>query len=251
MRLKDRVAVVTGGGRGIGRTYSLRLAEEGAAVAIADIAIDDAQQTASEIQAGGGRAIAVKMDVGDLHSVEEGIKQTAEQLGGVDVLVNNAALFANLKRKSFEEISLDEWDRVMEINLRGPFICSRAVYPYMKQRGKGKIINISSGSIFTARNQLAHYVAAKMGLIGLTRALAVEMGPAGVRVNSVCPGPTASGTNAEISPMEWLEAKAKNNCLKRVERPEDLAGTIVFLASDDSDFMTGQTLVVDGGYNFH
>lgn len=251
MRLKDRVAIVTGGGRGIGRAYSLRLAAEGAAVVIADIAIDDARQTVSDIEEQGGRALAIRMDVSDPESVERCMKEAAEHFGGIDILVNNAAMFANLTRKSFLEIDLDEWDRVMAVNLRGPFLCARAAFPYMKQRGKGKIINIASGSIFTAKNQLAHYVASKMGLVGLTRALAVEMGRDGVRVNTLSPGPTASGTNERISPMEWLEAKAKDNCLGKVERPEDLAGTIVFLASDDSDFITGQMIVVDGGYNFH
>lgn len=251
MRLRGRVAVVTGGGLGIGRAYALGLAGEGAAVAVADIAASAAEAVAAEIIGRGGRAIPVPVDVADIEGARRMCAQTASAFGGIDVLVNNAALFAALERRPFFEITPEEWDRVMAVNLRGVFLCCQAAYPYLKARGGGSIINITSSSIFAARNRLAHYVAAKMGVVGLTRALAREMGDDGIRVNTVAPGVTASGTNTRISPPEAQAAAAAERCLKRVQVPEDLVGTVLFLASDESAFISGQLIVVDGGRVFH
>ncbi|MDR7523049.1 MAG: glucose 1-dehydrogenase [Armatimonadota bacterium] len=251
MRLSGRVAIITGGGLGIGRAYALGFAREGAAVAVADIDAAAAAAVAAEIGGRGGRAIPIPVDVADDEAVRRMCEETAEAFGGIDILVNNAALFAALERKPFHAITPEEWDRVMAVNLRGVFLCCRAAYPYLKARGGGSIINITSSSIFTARNRLAHYVAAKMGVVGLTRALAREMGDDGIRVNAVAPGVTASGTNERISPPEAQAAAAAERCLKRIQVPEDLVGTVLFLASDEGAFISGQMIVVDGGRVFH
>ena len=251
MRLQNRVAIVTGGGKGIGRTYSMRLAQEGARVCVADIDQSAAEQTSAEIRDLGGEALPIHLDVGNPESIEEMTRLAMKRFGRIDVLVNNAALYSVLDRISFTEITTDEWDRVMTINVRGVFQCSQAVYPHMKAQGKGKIINISSGAVFTASSNMAHYVTSKMAVIGLTRALAREMGKDNICVNAITPGATASGVNERLSPPERLSAKAAQRCIPRVQKPEDLAGTVVFLASDDSDFMTGQVLNVDGGLVFH
>ncbi|HEX4840908.1 MAG TPA: glucose 1-dehydrogenase [bacterium] len=251
MRLRGRVAIVTGGGKGIGRAYSIGLAREGAAVVVADIDAEAARETAGEIIAQEGRATAVSVDVADERSVRAMCAQVGETYGGFNILVNNAALFAVLDRKPFYQISTEEWNRVLAVDLTGMFLCCREAYPHLKARGQGSIINISSTSVFEARNRLAHYVAAKMGVIGLTRALAREMGEDGIRVNAIGPGVTASGTNERITPPEVLASRAAERSLKRVEVPEDLVGAVIFLASDDSAFMTGQLLVVDGGKVFH
>ncbi|MBI4482904.1 MAG: SDR family oxidoreductase [Acidobacteria bacterium] len=185
-RLEGKAAIVTGGGKGIGHASCKRLAQEGAQVAIADIDYEAARAVAAEL-AGKG-----EVDVSDWESVQEMASCAAQAFGGIDVLVNNAALYSTLQRKPFHEISPEEWDRVMAVNLRGPFLCARAVYPFMKVRGKGKIINISSSSVLS-----------------------------------------------------------KERCIPRPQYPEDLDGTLVFLASDDSDFMTGQCLTVDDGFRFY
>jgi 3-oxoacyl-[acyl-carrier protein] reductase len=251
MRLRDRVAIVTGGGKGIGRSYSLGLADEGAAVGVADIDTAAAARVAAEISERGGRAIAVEVDVADAAAVENMCATVAQTFGGLDILVNNAGLFAVLKRKPFFQVTPEEWDRVMAVNLKGVFLCCLAAFPHLRARSRGTIINISSSSIFAASNRLVHYVASKMGVVGLTRALAREMGEYGIRVNAVAPGVVASGTNEEITPPAMLAASAAARSLSRIQVPADLVGTIVFLASDDSSFMTGQLIVVDGGTVFY
>ena len=251
MRLQNRVAIVTGGGKGIGRTYSMRLAQEGARVCVADIDQSAAEQTSAEIRDLGGEALPIHLDVGNPESIEEMTRLAMKRFGRIDVLVNNAALYSVLDRISFTEITTDEWDRVMTINVRGVFQCSQAVYLHMKAQGKGKIINISSGAVFPASSNMAHYVTSKMAVIGLTRALAREMGKDNICVNAITPGPTASGVNERISPPERLSNMAAKRSIPRIQKPEDLTGTVVFLASDDRDFRAGQVLNVDGGLVFH
>lgn len=163
--------------------------------------------------------------------------------------MNNAAMFANLTRKSFDEITPDEFDRVLAVNVKGPWLCALAVTPQMRSQGKGKIINVGSGSVFLATNRLAHYVASKMGVIGLTRALARELGKDSICVNTLIPGST--NTNAENTTQEYLNEQARNRSIPRVAVPTDLVGGAVFLASDDSDFMTGQSMMIDGGRLFN
>jgi 3-oxoacyl-[acyl-carrier protein] reductase len=221
------------------------LAGEGASVVIADIQEEQAAQTAREIVDEGGRAIATYLDQSQPESCELMARTAKREFGDVEVLVNNAALFSGLERKNALEISPEEWEKVIQVDLTGPFYCCLAVMPGMVERGYGKIINISSGATFTARNQLAHYVAAKMGIVGLTRALAREYGNSGVRVNALSPGATASG--AEASTPEYLKSRIGTRAIQRIQTPDDLLGAVIFLSSPMSDFITGQNLVVDGG----
>ena len=251
MKLKGKVAIITGGARGLGKAYALRLAEEGAAIVVADVL--DAGPVQEEIEKKGGRALALRTDVSDEAGTKEMAYKTTERFGRIDVLINNAAVFANLGKKLFMEISADEWDKVICINLKGVFLCCKAVYPQMKKQGKGKIINISSSTFFSGVPYYIHYVTSKGGIVGFTRALAREVGGDGISVNAVAPGLTVSEAlrGDPKYPEDHFRRVASARCFKRNELPEDLAGTIVFLASDDSDFITGQTIVVDGGGIFH
>ncbi len=251
MRLDKKVAIVTGGGKGIGRHYALALAREGAAVTVADIDGAATVSTAQEITTAGGRALALEIDVSSEDSTLRMAEETARAFGGIDVLVNNAALMSALPRSSWLEIPVEEWDRVMGVNMRGVFLCSRAVFPYMKERGGGSIINISSSRVWSGRPDRLHYTASKMGVIGITRSLSREVGEFNIRVNAVTPGQTASETQVATTDPERLAARVKERALKRIQTPEDLVGTIVFLASDESAFITGQTINVDGGQAMH
>lgn len=247
MKLKDRVAIVTGAAQGLGRSYALSLSQEGAKVVAVDIL--DAAPVRKEIEEKGGEALALYTDVSNEKSTEEMAKNTLERFGRIDVLVNNAAIFATIKRKPFFEISEKEWDDVMRVNNKGVFFCCKAVYPQMKRQKKGKIINVSSGVPFKGFPLFLHYVTSKAGVIGMTRAMAREMGSDGICVNAIAPGYTITGEMPQDSGVDdpALKASVMSRCIQRHERPEDLTGTVVFLASDDSDFITGQTIVVDGG----
>lgn len=250
-RLADRVAIVTGAAQGIGAEYARRLAQEGAAVVCADVV--DAAPIAQEIVAAGGRAIAVHCDVASAESTRAMAAAAVAAFGRIDILVNNAGLFTNLQPKPFDQIDSAEWDRVMAVNVRGPFECARAVAPFMRERGYGKIINIASGTVFKGVPMLLHYVSSKGAVVAMTRALARELGGSGIRVNSLAPGLTAS-ENTRANPF-WAGAAATSNiatrAIQREALPEDMAGTLVYLASADSDFVTGQVLVVDGGSVMH
>lgn len=247
MRLQDRVAIVTGGGYGIGRSYSAGIAREGGKVLIADINEDAAKQAERQIQDAGGHALAVRTDVSDEQSVEAMARAALDRFGRIDILVNNAAYFAALPLHDLDEIDVEEWDKVMAINLRGPFLCTKAVVPQMKQQRYGKIINISSASILNGNPRRIHYVTSKSGIIGFTRSLARALGDYNICVNSVMPGSTVSEGTLLAYPYEQFERTAGNRALKRIQQPEDLVGTILFLSSSDSDFVTGQAINVDGG----
>lgn len=251
MRLKDKVAIVTGGAQGIGRAYALRLGEEGAKVVIADIL--DGSGVVQEIKKKGGEALTLHTDVTDEQSTQEMAQKTVEWFGRIDILINNAAFFSNIVKKPFHQISAEEWDTVIRVNLKGPFLCSKAVYPQMKKQHKGKIINVSSGTFFRGLPHFLHYVTSKGGVIGFTRALAREVGDDGICVNTIVPGYTETEILKEKpqDPEEVIKATVANRCIKRAETPEDLTGTIVFLASNDSDFITGQAITVDGGSAFN
>jgi NAD(P)-dependent dehydrogenase (short-subunit alcohol dehydrogenase family) len=249
MRLKDKVCIVTGGGLGIGRAYCLGLAREGARVVVADIA--DPQPVVKEIEARGGQALGVGCDVSKEDDTLRLATRSIDRWGRIDVLVNNAAIYGVIKRRPFMEIPVEEWDRVMAVNLRGLFLCARAVFPTMKAQGKGKIINISSSTFFKGVPNYIHYTTSKGGVVGFTRSLARELGDFGIRVNAVAPGFTLSGENEKNQTEEAKQANIAMRMLKRAQVPDDLVGTIVFLASDDSDFMTGQTIAVDGGAVVH
>jgi 3-oxoacyl-[acyl-carrier protein] reductase len=249
-RLAGKVAIVTGGASGLGKTFCLALAQEGASLVVADIKEKEAEQTASEIKAKGGRAISIKTDVTSEAATLAMAEETVKQFGKIDILVNNAALVFGITRKPFTEIPPDEWDKLMTVNLKGAFLCSRAVFPQMKKQGKGKIINLTSETAFTGSRYMVHYVTSKGGILSLTKALAVEVGQYGIRVNAIGPGFTDSEASRSLID-DIAKYDVRLTPLGRLEVPEDLAGALIFLASDDSDFITGQTLVVDGGRYMH
>jgi len=247
VRLEGRVAIVTGGARHIGAEYCRRLAEEGAAVVVADIL--EGEAVAEQIRSKGGRAIALKVDVSNEEDTTRLVAETLKAFVRIDILVNNAAIFINIQRHPFYEITSEEWDRVSAVNIKGPFLCAKAVFPQMKEQKYGKIINISSSTVYWGTPNFLHYVASKAALIGMTRALAREVGDYGICVNAIAPGLVEhEGQNA---PRALTELQLKARSIKRLQTPEDLLGTLVFLASSESDFMTGQAIVVDGGSVFH
>jgi NAD(P)-dependent dehydrogenase (short-subunit alcohol dehydrogenase family) len=249
MRLKDKIVIVTGGAQGIGRVYGLGVAGEGARVVVADVV--DPTPTVKEIEAGGGQALGVTCDVSREADTQRLATETLARFGRIDVLVNNAAVYGTLKRRPFMEIPVEEWDRVMAVNLRGLFLCARAVFPTMKAQGKGKIINIASSTFFKGVPHYIHYTTSKGGVVGFTRSLARELGEFGIRVNAIAPGFTLSGENEKNISEERKQENVRMRMLKRAEVPQDIVGTLIYLASDDSDFVTGQTLLVDGGGSVH
>jgi NAD(P)-dependent dehydrogenase (short-subunit alcohol dehydrogenase family) len=249
-RLAGRTAIVTGGAKGIGRHYSFALAAEGARVMIADIA--DGEEVAREIAAAhGANSVASAIaDVRDEDAVSKLVAAAIERFGRIDILVNNAALFAPLAEQKCTEIDAATWDQVMAVNLRGPFLMVKHVAPHMQAQGYGKIINIGSGTAYRGIPWMLHYVTSKGGIMAFTRALARELGEHGIRVNTLAPGFTMSDTVMAQNPGHVASARERavaSRSLKRDETPADLLGALVFLASADSDFVTGQTIAVDGG----
>ena len=249
-RLEGRVAIVTGGAKGIGAHYSGVLAAEGARVMIADIA--DGQELAAGIAAkhGANSVVSEIFDVSDEGSVKRLVAKTLERFGQIDVLVNNAALYAPLHEQKFTEIDADLWDKVMAINLRGPFLMAKHVAPEMAKRGYGKIINIGSGTAYRGIPWMMHYVTTKGGIMAMTRSMSRELGDDGIRVNTLMPGFTLSDSIVNQNPGHVETARNRavaSRAIKRDMHPQDLLGALVFLSSADSDFITGQTIAVDGG----
>lgn len=242
MSLHGRVAVVTGAGRGIGRAIALRLAREGAAVALWDLRSHDVQDVAQAVQAMGGKAITCVGDAADAGEVARSAAQTRQELGPIAILVNNAGMTGF---HPFLSISEEMWDRMLQVNTKGPFLCTRECLPDMLSAGWGRIINISSSSAQTGASSMAHYVASKGGVIGLTKALAMEFAQTGITVNHVPPGFVDTPMLRE-SPVD-VDAFAEKTPMKRAGHPEDIAGAVAYLASDEAGYVTGQTLSVNGG----
>jgi 3-oxoacyl-[acyl-carrier protein] reductase len=249
--LTGRTVIVTGGGKGIGKVYAQEFAKAGARVVAADIDAPAAKSVAEALAAAGLEALGLGVDIADEPSVLAMAKAALERFRTIDVLINNASLMSVLPRRSWLEIPVDEWDRVMAVNLRGMFLCCRAVFPAMKTQGYGKIVNISSSRFFEGSPNRLHYTTSKAGVIGFTRALAREVGEFGITVNAVAPGLTASDTQVSSTSDNYLAARSSGRAIDRVQVPEDLVGAVMFLSSPASDFMTGQTLLVDGGKMMH
>jgi 3-oxoacyl-[acyl-carrier protein] reductase len=249
--LADRTVIVTGGGKGIGKVYAQEFARAGAKVVAADIDGEAAEAVARGIVADGGQALGLKTDVADAESAKAMAQAALDRFGVIDVLVNNASLMSVLPRRSWLEIPVEEWDRVMAVNLRGLFLCSRAVFPAMRERGRGKIVNISSSRVWEGTPNRLHYTTSKAGVIGFTRALARELGEFGITVNAVTPGMTLSETQVATTSNNYVATRASGRALGRDQYPEDLVGTVMFLSSAASDFITGQTVNVDGGKAMH
>jgi 3-oxoacyl-[acyl-carrier protein] reductase len=243
-RLDQRIAIVTGAGQGIGRAIALGFSREGARVVIADVNEESASTVKNEIEAGGGRALVIRTDVSNEISVQAMAKKSLEEFGRLDILVNNAGIFPT---SSVEEMREEDWDRVIGTNLVGAFLCSRAVVPKFLEQGTGRIISLTSGRAFQGAKNGAHYAASKAGIVGFSKSLALELAPHGVTVNVICPGITDTAQPRGHQTEEQMYAQAKRIPLGRIGQPEDLVGPAVFLASDAAAFVTGQTMLVNGG----
>ena len=253
MRLQNKVTVITGAAHGIGKAYARRFAEEGAQVIVADVDAAGGEATAKMLLDAGFSAWARTTDVTNYADVEALMKETLQKFGRIDVLLNNAAIYVTQKlwKGPVEELELAEWDRVLEVNLKGVFMCSKAAIPIMKQQRSGKIINIASGTFFSGSGDMPHYTTAKGGVVALTRVMARQLGQWGINVNCMTPGSTMSEESVTEDVLKRREGSVDKRCFKRVETPADIVGTALFLASPDSDFMTGQLLVVEGGGIMH
>jgi 3-oxoacyl-[acyl-carrier protein] reductase len=243
-RLKNRVAIVTGAGQGIGRALALGLAREGAEVVIADINDENAASVKREIEGLGGTALAASTDVSNEDSVQTMVDKSLRQFGKLDILINNAGIFPV---SSVEEMKEDDWDRVIGTNLVGAFLCSRAVAGKFLHQGSGRIISMTSGRAFQGAKNAAHYASSKAGIIGFSKSLALELAPRQITVNVICPGITDTAQPRGHQSEEQIYAQAQKIPLGRIGQPEDLVGTAVFLASDAAAFITGQTVIVNGG----
>jgi 3-oxoacyl-[acyl-carrier protein] reductase len=259
--LTDKVVIVTGGAHGIGKAYCKGFAGAGARVVIADIDKSGAEAAADEItEANGGQVgtkgfsllLPLQVDVSKEDATKKMAAQALDRFGRIDVLINNAAVFSvvPMNRGGIETIDPDEWDRLMAVNLRGLFFCCRAVLPTMRAQKSGKIINIASGTVFAGSPGRIHYVTSKTATIGFTRTLAREVGGDSINVNCLAPGNTLSEENPSAETIRLRESSAGLRALKRIQVPQDVVGAMLFLASPLSDFMTGQTINVDGGISF-
>ncbi|WP_264658212.1 SDR family NAD(P)-dependent oxidoreductase [Azospirillum canadense] len=246
--VRGRVVIVTGAGQGIGRELARQFAAAGASVVIADLNLDKAESVRNEIRSTGGRALAVMVDVGAKDTVDAMVATVLKEFGRVDVLVNNAAIFATLNKVAFDQIPLEEWERVLRINVTGAYLCACAVAPAMRDAKWGRIINISSDSVPRGVPNYLHYVTSKSAIIGMTNAMARELGQHGITVNCIRPGAIATEVERTHNPTEAFRVRVLGEqCLPKGQVPEDLAGTIIFLATPAAGFVTGQTIAVDGG----
>ena len=246
-----RSVLITGGGKGIGKVYVEEFAKAGARVAAAEIDMAAAEYVGAALTKANLQAFGLGVDIADESSVKAAVAAVLDRYSSIDVLINNASLMSTLPRRSFMEIPIEEWDRVMAVNLRGMFLCCRAVFPTMKAKGRGKIVNISSSRVWEGTPNRLHYTTSKAGVIGFTRALAREVGEFGITVNALTPGMTQSETQVASSSGNYLATRIAGRAIERVQVPADLVGAVMFLSSPASDFMTGQTINVDGGKSMH
>jgi len=245
--LTGRVAIVTGAGQGIGRVFAKAFAQAGAVAVIAERNGARAQAVESEIAAAGGKALAIECDVAVPDTLERLVATVEKEFGRIDILVNNAAIFSTLDMRPFEQIPLSEWDDVLRVNVTGPMLCARAVLPAMRRAQWGRIINMASGAVTLGRPNYLHYIASKSALVGMTRSMARELGADGITVNAILPGAVFTEIERKTVTAEQKARIIAQQCIPRAEVPEDLVGTVLFLASDASAFLTGQALTVDGG----
>ncbi|MDI3470062.1 MAG: Oxidoreductase, short-chain dehydrogenase/reductase family [Pseudolabrys sp.] len=245
--LTGRVAIVTGAGQGIGRAFAKALAECGAVPVIAELNEAKAAAVATEIMDAGGKAFAVTTDVADPASIDEMIEAVTDEFGRIDILINNAGIFSTLEMRPFDQIPLEEWERVLRVNLTGPFLCARAVLPAMRQAKWGRIINIASGAVRLGRPNYLHYIATKAALAGMSLSMARELGGDGITVNAILPGATFTEIERKTVTPAQKERIIAMQCIPRAETPDDLIGTMLYLASPASGFVTGQTINLDGG----
>jgi len=248
--LRDRVVIVTGGGQGLGRAYAHALASQGAVPVIAEINIVAAQSVVEEIEGKGGRALAVETDVSDEGSTVAMAESTLSSMGRIDCLINNAAHFSRITMAPFWELSLLEWERAVNINVTGAFLCSKAVAPAMIESGWGRIVNVSSATVISGRPNYLHYVTSKSAMIGMTRSMARELGPHNVIVHLFWPGTIRTEIDRPSVSGDMFEEIAAAQALSRPATVDDFAAAVLFLCSDDSAYMTGQALVSNGGLAF-
>jgi 3-oxoacyl-[acyl-carrier protein] reductase len=245
--LTNKVAIITGGGRGIGKAFALRFAEEGAKLLLPDISLERAEATVKEIQAKGGQGIAMQTDISDENDTMKMAEKVIEQYGKIDILLNNAATFFGVEAKPWDTLTVEEWDRIFTVNVRGTWLCCKSIAPLMVNQSKGKIINIASDIIKSPQSHmLLHYTCSKAAVYTMTQSLARALGSSGINVNAIAPGLTMTDATMD-TPEEMLDSATKERCIPRREQPTDLVGTAVFLASADSDFITGQVIFVNGG----
>jgi 3-oxoacyl-[acyl-carrier protein] reductase len=247
--LANKVAIITGAGRGLGRAFALRFAEEGAKLLLPDISLERAEDTVKEIQANGGYAVAMEADISDEEATLKMATKVITQYGKVDILLNNAAKTEGTDVRTWDDWTVEEWDRMFAVNVRGTWLCCKAIAPLMIKQSKGKIINIVSDLVkLPSAYTFLAYSCSKASVYTLTHSLARALGPSGITVNAIAPGLTITEASSSIPGIEQaIEDTIAIRCLKRREKPTDLVGAAVFLASEDSDFITGQTIIVDGG----
>lgn len=245
--LSGRVVVVTGGGQGLGRAYAHRIAADGGTVVIADINEENGEKVVTEIGDTGATARYVRLDVGDQESCASFAETVTSEFGAVHGLVNNAAIFSTIQMRPFWEIPVEEWDRLMAVNLRGPWLLTRALLSPLRAAGGASVVNVASDAVWLGRPGYLHYVASKAGVAGMTHSMAHELGDDEIRVNSISPGPTYTEVPRQTVSPEQKKAMQNAQALHRDAGPEDMVGVVAFLLSDDSRFVTGQTLHVSGG----
>ncbi len=253
MRLKDKVAIITGGNQGIGRDYCFGFIKEGAKVVVAARNVEKSEAVVKELIDAGGDAIALKVDVSKEEDTKMMAAKTVEKYGKIDILLNNAAIYSGLSMQPWDTITPEEWDWVFSVNVKGQWLAMKAATQYMKQSGKGKVINTASTTALMGIPFLLHYAASKGAVMALTRCAANELGEYGINVNTICPGLTLTEASTEMKgqPPGLAEFVANMSAMKKSQQPEDLVGGAIFLASDESDFISGQLLVVDGGMAMH